>query len=99
MIADSLGPAGSSLPTRILWRLPRNRRNTRIDGFHNLNHDLRLPIQCLHHPIHDPRHVVEIDVEISLRQHTDDAELDLLDSDIDAHGGLNQVIAFAFSAI
>src|SRR5712671_335576 len=96
---------GSPLPASGLWMpatrpepeptlscgLSGYRCNRGVDSLQYLNEDLRMPVESLHHPVHDLGHVVEIDVQVRLGHHTDYAELHLLDPDVDSGGELHEV--------
>ncbi|HET9012479.1 MAG TPA: hypothetical protein VFN38_11730, partial [Gemmatimonadaceae bacterium] len=63
-------------------------------GVHRLEHlrqDLRIPVEREHDPVDDPRHVVEVHVEIRFGEHAADAQLHLADPDVHARGDLHEV--------
>src|SRR6478752_2671068 len=80
------GRAAPASLSRCLLRLASHCVDGRVNGLEHLNQNLRISIERLHHAVHDLCHVVEIDIEVRLGQHTDDAELNLLDPDVDAGG-------------
>jgi hypothetical protein len=59
-------PIAALLSRGLLWRLACERRDGGVDGLEHLNQNLRIPVESLHHPVHDLRHVVEVYVEIHL---------------------------------